>query len=82
MIDNLKDLERLLKLCRKQGVTKITLASVALELGDLPVRHPNQSIEDQDDTFAEFPDGPLTPEELAFFAAGGKPEENPYRGPQ
>lgn len=79
MIENQKDLERLLKLCRKQGVTEITLSSVSFKLGDLPVKHPTESIEEQDDKFADFPDGPLTPEELTYFANGGRPEENPYR---
>lgn len=79
MIENQKDLERLLKLCRKQGVTEITLASVSFKLGELPVKHQTDLNEDQDDKFADFPDGPLTPEELTYFANGGRPEENPYR---
>lgn len=79
MIETQKDLERLLKLCRKQGVTEITLPTVSFKLGEMPVKHPEESIEDQEDIFADFPDGALTPEELTFFANGGKPEENPYR---
>lgn len=79
MIQTIKDLERLLKLCRKQGVTDITLAEVSFKLGDLPARHPDQSIEDQDEQYEDFPDGNLTPEELTFFANGGDPKDNPYR---
>lgn len=80
MIQNQKDLERLLKLCRKQGVTEITLPNVSFKLGDMPTKHPVESIEDQqDDRLIGFPDGTLTPEELTFFANGGRPEENPYR---
>lgn len=79
MIENQKDLEKLLKLCRKQGVTEIVLPTVSFKLGELPVKHSTESIEDQDDSFADFPDHPLTPEELTYFANGGKPEENPYR---
>lgn len=79
MIENQKDLERLLKLCRKQGVTEIALPQVSFKLGELPVKHPNQSIEDEDDKFQDFPDGPLSQEELTFFANGGNPSENPYR---
>ncbi len=79
MIENLKDLRALLKLCRTQGVTEIALPQVSFKLGDLPTNHPTESIEDQDDKFADFPDGALSPEELTFFANGGKPEENPYR---
>lgn len=79
MIESIKDLERLLKLCRKQGVTEITLGTTSFKLGELPVKHPVESIEDQEDQYADFPDHPLTPEELTFFANGGKPEDNPYR---
>lgn len=79
MIDNLKDLQKLLQLCRKQGVTEIALPTVSFKLGELPVKHPTESVEDQDDKYSDFPDGPLTPEELTYFANGGLPEENPYR---
>lgn len=79
MIENQKDLEKLLKLCRKQGVTEIVLPTVSFKLGDLPTKHPIESIEDQEDKFADFPDGPLTPEELTYFANGGNPADNPYR---
>lgn len=79
MIENQKDLEKLLKLCRKQGVTELVLPTVSFKLGEMPVKHQAESIEDQDDKFADFPDGPLTPEELTYFANGGNPEENPYR---
>lgn len=79
MIETLKDLEKLLKLARKQGVTEITLPQVSLKLGELPIKHPTESIEDEEDVLEGFPDGELTTEELTFFANGGKPEENPYR---
>lgn len=70
MIEDLKDLKALLKLCRSNGVTKITLPSVAFELGDLPVKHPEQSIEDEEtdqnpDLFA-----PLSPQEIVQYASG------------
>ena len=32
-----------------------------------------------DNPWADFPDGELTPEQLMFYSAGGKPEEDPYR---
>lgn len=79
MVESIKDLERLLKLCRKQGVTEITTTEVSFKLGELPVKHTGESIEDQGDQLADFPDGPLSPEELTFFANGGNPSENPYR---
>lgn len=79
MVETIKDLERLLKLCRKQGVTEITTPQIAFKLGDLPVKHPDQSIEDQE-ILEDFPDGPLSNEELTYFANGGQPKDNPYRG--
>ena len=81
MIETLKDLEKLLKLCRRHGVTDINLGIVALKLGDVP-RETTQSAdtEDESNPLADFPDGPLTPEELTYFANGGLPKDNPYRG--
>lgn len=80
MIENIKDLERLLKLCRKQGVTEINLGTVSFKLGELEERTtPMTQEEEIEDKYADFPDGPLTPEELVFFANGGLPEDNPYR---
>lgn len=80
MIQSIKELEKLLKLCRKQGVTEITLAEVSLKLGELPANRIDQSSEEQEEQFEDFPDGPLTPEELTYFANGGDPKDNPYRG--
>ncbi len=82
MIENLKDLKSLLKLCRQNGVTEIKLGAIELRLGELPKAQGEASTEDEEDNFADFPDGPLTPEELTFFANGGKPEDNPYRSAQ
>lgn len=81
MIDNLKDLEKLLKLCRKQGVTDLTLGQISLKLGDLP-QEPGQEISYEDaqlDPYAGFPSGLLTPEQEAFYASGGLPSEDPFR---
>ena len=80
MIENQKDLAKLLKLCRKEGVTEITLPSVSFKLGELPFKPiPGSIEEDEEEKFADFPDGPLTPEELTYFANGGDPKDNPYR---
>lgn len=80
MIENLKELEKLLKLCRKQGVTEINLGIVSLKLGDLPNSPDASSVmEESEDKYADFPDGPLSSEELTFFANGGLPEDNPYK---
>jgi hypothetical protein len=64
MIESLKDLERLLKICRKQGVTEIKLGTVDLKFGDMP-----KDATDTEDT-QDSPDGILTPEQLAFYSAG------------
>lgn len=80
MIENLKDLKALLKLCRQNGVTEINLGTVALKLGEMPVKPLEQSIEDDaEDIYESFPDWVPSAEELTFFANGGNPEENPYR---
>lgn len=80
MIETVKDLEKLLKLARKQGVTEIALPTVSFKLGELPQSAQTSSDESEEqDKFLDFPDDPLSAEELTFFANGGKPEENPYR---
>lgn len=77
MIESLKDLERLLKLCRKQGVTKLSLGAVSVELGDLPARPQTEAIEEptEDEIYEAMPDRILSNEELAFLANGGLPED-------
>lgn len=78
MIESLKDLERLLKLCRKQGVTEIKLGVVELKLGDLPQERTSLGeATDSDDPLKGFPLGELTPEQLMFYSAGGVPDEDP-----
>lgn len=85
MIKDLKELERLLKLCRKQGVTQIKLGEVELKLGDLPPEQRRSRDQDDiptDNPYADFPDGELTPEQLMFYSSGGLPENDPYRKDQ
>lgn len=78
MINDLKDLEKLLKLCRKQGVNKIELGQIKLELGDLPIEPGKaQAIETPEDPYNNFPVGELTPEQLMFYSSGGVPEDDP-----
>lgn len=80
MIESLKDLEKLLKLCRKQGVQEIKLGAVEIKLGDLP-SEPSKYSDDPEATAANplagFPDGMLTPEQLMFYSAGGSPDDDP-----
>lgn len=77
MIESLKDLEKLLKLCRKMGVNKIELGTVKLELGDLPLESGAQSQAVIDDPYLGFPTGELTPEQLMFYSSGGLPQDDP-----
>lgn len=81
MIESLKDLEKLIKLCRKQGLTEIDLGGVvSFKLGDLPQ---GQSVtsdahgDSADDPYENFPQGDLTPEQLMFYSSGGVPENDP-----
>lgn len=46
MVESLKDLEKLLKLLRKQGVTEFKHAGIELRLGDLP--RENEPLEEQE----------------------------------
>ena len=77
MIKDLKDLEKLLKLCRKQGVLELDLAgSVSFKLGDLPQPRQDQSQEEAN-SLADFPTDELSPEQLMYYASGGIPSEDP-----
>lgn len=78
MIESLKDLQKLLKLCRSQGVTEFKFQGVELKFGDMPMQ-PGVSddlvmTEEITNPYANFPNRELSPEELMFFSSGGKPE--------
>lgn len=82
MIENLKDLEKLFKLCRKQGVQELKLGTVEFKLGDMPVAitAAQPGLESEPSNPLEgFPDGVLTPEQLMFYSSGGRPEDDPER---
>jgi hypothetical protein len=64
LIESLKDLEKLLRVLRKQGVYEFEHNGTKLKIGDLP-RDPITT------------DGMLTPEQLIFYSAGGSPEDDP-----
>ncbi len=67
MIKDQKELQALLKLCRKQGVTEISLGDVSIKFGALPARSKaSEEIEDEDT------DGvALTDEELMLYSVQG-----------
>lgn len=82
MINDLKDLKKLFMLCRAQGVDSIKLNGVEINFGSMPVprgteQSASMAYEDQVSKWANFPEGELTPEQLAFYSAGGRPEDDP-----
>lgn len=58
MINDLKDFEKFLKICRKQGVTDVAFNGVTVKLGSLPGR--------SDDSEEIHTDG-LTDEQFADY---------------
>ncbi len=62
MLNDLKELDKFLKLCRKRGVTDITFAGASVKFGELPVE--GKETEDN----GEVPTDELSPEELMFYA--------------
>lgn len=81
MINDLKDLKALFKLCRAQGVTAFKMNGIEVTLGDLPVPHGTsqeaQGEELESNPYAGFPQGTLTEEQLIFYSSGGKPIDDP-----
>jgi hypothetical protein len=79
LIQNIKDLEKLIKLLRRQGVQDFKMGDIALKLGDLPIERQSIQVEDeiQDDPYANFPTGMLTEAQAMHYAMGGVPENDP-----
>ena len=79
MINDLKDLKALFKLCRAQGITTFKMNGIEVNFGDIPTEQPTSysQEEDQEPTskYANFPNRILSDEELAFYSAGGRPED-------
>lgn len=76
MINDFKDLEKFLKILRKQGVTEASFGSLTVKMGDLPVERLN--LASDEDKLAGFPDGELTPDQLIFYSSGGMPADDPF----
>ncbi len=82
-LPDLKDLGKVIDLCRKKGVESITIGQLTLKLGSEPEppvrRKANTETQEPDptDPFANFPAGELTPTQLMFYSAGGAPEDDP-----
>ena len=85
MIADLKELKHLLQLCRKLGVSEIEFDNVKLKMGEAPAEESqsaNLADGSSENKWANFPEGELTPEQLAFYSAGGLPENDPFREAQ
>lgn len=83
-LPGLKDLAKVIDLCRKKGVSAITIGEIKLEFrADLPESNykRKQVIKEENDPvnpYANFPEGELTPEQLMYYSTGGMPENDPY----
>ncbi len=69
MIGNLKEFEKFLKICRKQGVNEATVNGVTIKLGDKPKRQRSSSSK-QNEIEEDIPYDGLSPEQLAFYHLG------------
>lgn len=77
---DIKELKALFKVCRAQGVTELELNGLKVKFGDLPLTQEQvdaQAYQDPVSKYANFPSGELTPDQLAFYSAGGIPEDDP-----
>lgn len=79
-LPDLKDLEKVIDLCRRKGVGSITIGEVKLELKDeapptkYQKRKERQAIEhDSANPLENFPNRVLTEEELVYYSSGGLP---------
>ncbi len=63
MIQDLKELEKFFKICRKQGVMDIVVQGVSVKFGEMPAKA-ESSTEDNE----EIPTDALSPEQMMFYA--------------
>jgi hypothetical protein len=63
MINDLKELEGFLKLCRKQGISEITFHGTTVKFGEFPSKPKAKSSEE-----VEIPTEELSPDELIYYA--------------
>ncbi len=66
MIGNLKEFEKFLKICHKNGLTEATLSGVSVKIGKKPVKQKSgKKAADTDDDIIETDE--LSPEEMMFY---------------
>lgn len=68
-IGDIKDLEKFLKLCRKQGVSEVSYEGLRVKFGDLPSPRPRNR---EDEDVEPESDG-LTDDQLMFYHHAGNP---------
>lgn len=71
-LPNLKELQAILKLCRKQGVTDITLGEMTIKFGELPREQSNDTEEGETFDGVPLPMG-ITAEQMAFYSSQPDP---------
>lgn len=70
-LPNLKELKAIFKLCRSQGVSKITLAEMVVEFGDMPMvaKNGEMIIAEEEDAMQVGP----SEEDLKYWSAAPDP---------
>lgn len=78
MITDLKDLDKLFKICRKNGISEMDYQGIKFTLGELPQqRSVSQEQVEPESIYETVPDRVLTKEELIFYSSGGIEGEAP-----
>ena len=81
MINDLKDFQKLLKLCRAQGVSSVNLNGLEVKFGDLPISSSHSGVVDEEiilNPYDGFPQNILSPEQLSHYARGGTVDDDPF----
>jgi hypothetical protein len=86
-LPNLTDLSKVIDLCRKKGVSSITIGELKLEIreeapqsGYKRRKESHEEIEaDATNPYDNFPSGELSPEQLIYYSSGGTPEADPFK---
>ena len=82
MINDIKDLDKLFKLCRKQGITEFKMNGVEIKFGDLPQQVGSISNLTEEEVvlnpYDGFPQDILSPDQLSHYANGGTVDDDPF----
>jgi len=63
MFEDLKDLDKFFKICRKHGIETITFKELAVKFGDMPVKIASETSEAD-----SIPTDELSADELIYYA--------------